>query len=99
MISFSLRVLYAFRSWRLHSIIVTDENTAMVFFKHEFTAVRRARCGVAVFVVLAATSPAVTFSAQPLEFTRMVAHWSDYADPGYLRFIDEAQPELVQVGF
>jgi hypothetical protein len=34
-----------------------------------------------------------------LEFTRMVAHWSDYADPDYLAFIDEAQPEVVQVGF
>jgi len=29
----------------------------------------------------------------------MVAHWANYADPGYLDFIDEAQPELVQLGF
>ena len=29
----------------------------------------------------------------------MVAHWSDYADPGYLTFIEEAKPEVVQVGF
>ena len=34
-----------------------------------------------------------------LEFTRMVAHWSQYGDPEYLNFIDEAQPELVQLGF
>ena len=39
--------------------------------------------------------------AQPprLEFTRMVAHWSEYSDPGYLPFIDDARPEVVQVGF
>jgi hypothetical protein len=29
----------------------------------------------------------------------MVAHWADYADPGYLPFIEEAKPEVVQVGF
>ncbi|MCH7729323.1 MAG: hypothetical protein IH991_23025, partial [Planctomycetes bacterium] len=34
-----------------------------------------------------------------LEFTRMVAHWANYADPGYLSFIEDAQPELVQLGF
>ena len=33
------------------------------------------------------------------EFTRMVAHWAGYADPDYLAFVDEAQPELVQHGF
>lgn len=35
----------------------------------------------------------------PLEFTRMIAHWADYADPDYLPFVEEARPELVQVGF
>ena len=34
-----------------------------------------------------------------LEFTRLVAHWTDYVDPGYLKFIEDAQPEIVQVGF
>lgn len=34
-----------------------------------------------------------------LEFTRMVAHWAKYDDPEYLDFIDEAEPELVQLGF
>jgi hypothetical protein len=37
--------------------------------------------------------------ARNFDFTRMVAHWSNYADDGYLPFIDEVQPELVQVGF
>jgi hypothetical protein len=34
-----------------------------------------------------------------LEFTRLVAHWEDYVRPGYLQFIEDAQPEIVQVGF
>ncbi len=41
-------------------------------------------------------------AAEPprVEFTRrMVAHWANYADPAYLNFIDEAQPELVQLEF
>src|SRR6185369_4697132 len=33
------------------------------------------------------------------EFTRLIAHWSGYADPGYLTFVDEAKPEVAQVGF
>ena len=34
------------------------------------------------------------------EFTRMMAHWSQYDDAeAYLEFIAEAQPELVQLGF
>ncbi len=33
------------------------------------------------------------------EFTRLIAHWSGYADPGYLSFVDEAKPEIAQVGF
>lgn len=34
-----------------------------------------------------------------LEFTRLVAHWIGYADPEYLKFIDDAQPDIAQVGF
>ena len=29
----------------------------------------------------------------------MVAHWDRYDHPDYLKFIREAQPEVVQVGF
>jgi hypothetical protein len=29
----------------------------------------------------------------------MVAHWDAYSDPAYLTFIEEARPEIVQVGF
>ncbi len=34
-----------------------------------------------------------------LKFTRMVAHWSQYGEPDYLAFIEEAKLELVQLGF
>ena len=33
------------------------------------------------------------------EFTRLVAHWAEYGDPDYLKFIEEAKPEVAQVGF
>jgi hypothetical protein len=41
----------------------------------------------------------VVCAVERFEFTRMVAHWADYADPGYLSFIEEAKPEIAQVGF
>jgi len=49
----------------------------------------------------AAPQPPTAAAAAPprLEFNRMVAHWSDYGDPSYLDFIDEARPQLVQFGF
>ncbi len=34
-----------------------------------------------------------------LEFTRIVAHWAEYGHADYLKFIEEAQPEIAQVGF
>jgi hypothetical protein len=36
---------------------------------------------------------------QRLAFTRLVAHWAEYADPDYLHFIEEARPDIAQVGF
>lgn len=44
-------------------------------------------------------APAEAGGPHRVEFTRMVAHWDDYADPDYLAFIDEARPEVAQVGF
>ena len=29
----------------------------------------------------------------------MLVHWRQYIDPGYLAFVDEARPEVVQAGF
>ncbi len=33
------------------------------------------------------------------EFTTLVAHWAEYADPGYLPFLEAAKPDIAQVGF
>src|SRR5438876_1037121 len=56
------------------------------------------RLYVALFIVALAAGQAF---AQPprLEFRRMVAHWVDYGHADYLPFIDDARPEIVQVGF
>jgi hypothetical protein len=43
------------------------------------------------------TSPRVQFTAT--EFSRLLVHWRQYIDPGYLAFVDEVKPEVVQVGF
>lgn len=33
------------------------------------------------------------------DFTRMIAHWAEYADDDYLKFVEDARPEVCQVGF
>lgn len=42
-------------------------------------------------------------AAQPkgdrFEFTRMIAHWDSYGDDDYLTFVEEARPDVCQVGF
>lgn len=59
---------------------------------------RRALATIAIAVI--AGSPAAAWEDPPrLEFTRLVAHWAEYADPAYLPFIEEARPEIAQVGF
>ena len=56
------------------------------------------------FVALVVSIPLLSrglSAADPprLEFTRMIAHWAEYADPAYLDFVSEAQPEVAQFGF
>lgn len=41
----------------------------------------------------------VALAGDRLEFTRMVAHWHQYAGPEYWEFVDAARPELAQFGF
>ena len=58
-------------------------------------------------VIVAAALTACTQPRSPetapilsrLEFSRMLVHWRQYIDPGYLAFVEEVQPEVVQVGF
>jgi len=32
-------------------------------------------------------------------FTRLIAHWAEYGDDDYLKFVEDARPEICQVGF
>jgi hypothetical protein len=57
------------------------------------------RFSFAISLLLLGICSSPALSAERLEFTRMVAHWDAYADPGYLPFIEAAQPEIAQVGF
>jgi dienelactone hydrolase len=34
-----------------------------------------------------------------VEFTRLIAHWAEYGDADYLKFVEEARPEVCQIGF
>ena len=53
-----------------------------------------------LFLLLALPTGAETKEDRKgFEFTRMLAHWANYAEPGYLDFIDETKPDLVQLGF
>jgi hypothetical protein len=38
-------------------------------------------------------------AGERIEFTRLIAHWSGYGDPGYLPFVDDVKPDVAQVGF
>ena len=55
-----------------------------------------------LFAIIVAATLAVQATAaekEPLRFNRLVAHWIDYHRPDYLSFIEDAKPEIVQVGF
>lgn len=60
---------------------------------------RIAECGLRIGVAVAILVLTRSAHAQPLEFTRMVAHWAEYNDPQYVPFLLEAEPEVVQLGF
>ena len=38
-------------------------------------------------------------STKRAEFTRLIAHWAEYADDDYLTFVEEAKPDVCQIGF
>ena len=60
------------------------------------------RSPVARALLIAALGGVATARADEpprFEFTRLVAHWDRYGDPDYLKFIDEARPDVAQVGF
>ncbi len=54
---------------------------------------------VSLLFLLLISGPVAAAPPHRLEFTRMVAHWANYGDPGYLSFIEDAEPEIAQLGF
>lgn len=54
---------------------------------------------LAFVAFLGMANVATAQAAARLEFNRLLAHWDAYGDPDYLKFVDEARPEVCQVGF
>lgn len=50
-------------------------------------------------IIAAALPPARADEPARVLFTRMIAHWDAYGDPDYVKFVEEARPEVAQVGF
>src|SRR5689334_6332460 len=55
-------------------------------------------------VVLALLAAGMLPGAEPkepnrAEFTRLIAHWAEYADDDYLSFVEDAKPDVCQIGF
>ncbi len=50
-------------------------------------------------VILLLAMPPATAGEKRVEFTRLIAHWAEYGDDDYLRFVEEARPEVCQIGF
>lgn len=57
----------------------------------------RGCCVIATFVLW--TSAVQAESPPRFEFTRLIDHLVGYQDPGYLQFIEDVKPEVVQVGW
>lgn len=54
---------------------------------------------IGVWLLTSISRTSLTAEPPRFEFTRLVAHWAEYDHPDYLPFIDEAQPEVAQIGF
>src|SRR3954471_7278175 len=50
-------------------------------------------------ILLIAASASLAAETPRVLFTRLIAHWAEYGDPDYLKFVEEARPEVCQVGF
>ena len=57
-------------------------------------------CSMALGIVLLLLGSAFAQkdAAKPREFSTLVAHWAEYADPDYLPFLTDAKPDVAQVG-
>lgn len=59
------------------------------------------RISFLAFTIALSLAPVLSRADDPprVLFTRMIAHWDSYGDPDYLKFVEDARPEVAQVGF
>jgi hypothetical protein len=50
-------------------------------------------------VILSFNTPNEAADPPRFELTRLLAHWAEYDKPDYLKFIEDAGPDVAQVGF
>lgn len=50
-------------------------------------------------LLVAGTLPGADPKPQRAEFTRLIAHWDGYGDDDYLTFVEDAKPDVCQIGF
>lgn len=52
-------------------------------------------------LILSTTLSAIAADPAPprVEFTRLIAHWDAYGENDYLKFVEDARPEICQIGF
>jgi hypothetical protein len=50
-------------------------------------------------LLVSGSLPAADPKPQRAEFTRLIAHWAEYADDDYLSFVEDAKPDVCQIGF
>ncbi len=62
------------------------------------TSIRIARRAVRASLLCVLVGSAA-IAAERVEFTRLIAHWDGYGAPGYLQYVDDMKPDIVQVGF
>lgn len=52
-----------------------------------------------IAVVMLLPAAALAEAPKRTEFTKLIAHWAEYGDDDYLSFVEEAKPDVCQLGF
>jgi hypothetical protein len=55
--------------------------------------------GVVLALLVCGSVPAADPVPARAEFTRLIAHWDAYGDDDYLAFVEDAKPDVCQIGF
>ncbi len=59
-------------------------------------------CAAIILLAMLVRGSLLTADDKPparVEFTRLIAHWAEYADDDYLKFVEDAKPDVCQIGF